>query len=419
MSKSKLLFFGFVLAVFYINNSIALGQWSQGADMPSARSWYCVGVVNGKIYTIGGIGDGQLNNPVEEYDPTTDTWATKSTMPTRRGDLSGCAVNEKIYAIGGWDGTNLSTVEEYDPAIDTWTTKAEMPSTRWGHATCAVNGKIYVIGGAAEWPFVEFRDSIVVYDPVTDKWTTGAPITTPRWGISCCVINEKIYAIGGTPATADNRPAESFSTVEIYDPATDTWAERPLKPMPTARWGLATAVVNGKIYAIGGGDVYLPTEAYTTVEEYDPDSNTWSTKSPMPVGRIALVACSVDGKIYIPGGGGILATDKYSELYIYDPGNETSIENMIIKPDNSHLYQNYPNPFKLFTTIKYSLPKYDFVTITIYNHVGQEVEILVNTFQTSGDNQIKWAAKEFPSGIYFYKLQTSEFSETKKLILQK
>ena len=65
------------------------------------------------------------------------------------------------------------------------------------------------------------------------------------------------------------------------------------------------------------------------------------------------------------------------------------------------------------------MPKSDFVTFKIYNLVDQEVEILVNTFQTAGDHQITRAAEGFPSGIYFYRLQVGDFSETKKLLFAK
>jgi len=77
-------------------------------------------------------------------------------------------------------------------------------------------------------------------------------------------VNSKIYAIGGSQPQS--------KAVEEYDPATDTWTTK--SPIPTARWGLTTGTVNGKIYAIGGGNVYPPTKCYRTVEEYDPVTDT-------------------------------------------------------------------------------------------------------------------------------------------------
>jgi len=79
-----------------------------------------------------------------------------------------------------------------------------------------------------------------------DTWTTKADMPTARWGLSTSVVNGKIYAIGGQYETYFS----AFSTVEVYDPATDTWSRA--ASMPTERVGLATSVVNGRIYAIGG-----------------------------------------------------------------------------------------------------------------------------------------------------------------------
>lgn len=88
-------------------------------------------------------------------------------------------------------------------------------------------------------------------------------------------------------------------------------------------------------------------------------------------------------------------------------------------PGEFKLYQNYPNPFNPTTTIKYNLHKSNDVTLKIYNLIGQELETLVNGFQTAGKHEINWQPNGLPSGIYFYRLQSGEFSQAKKLILQK
>jgi hypothetical protein len=83
------------------------------------------------------------------------------------------------------------------------------------------------------------------------------------------------------------------------------------------------------------------------------------------------------------------------------------------------LYNNYPNPFNPITTIRYHLQNASNVTMRIYNISGQEVETLVNEYQTAGEHEITWQPKALPGGIYFYRLKAGEFSETKKLILQR
>lgn len=88
-------------------------------------------------------------------------------------------------------------------------------------------------------------------------------------------------------------------------------------------------------------------------------------------------------------------------------------------PLKFELLQNYPNPFNPLTQIKYTLPKAGHITLRIYNIAGQEIETLINTFQTAGEHQVKWMVKGLSSGIYFYRLQAGDYSETKKLILQR
>jgi polyhydroxybutyrate depolymerase len=83
------------------------------------------------------------------------------------------------------------------------------------------------------------------------------------------------------------------------------------------------------------------------------------------------------------------------------------------------LLQNYPNPFNPSTKIKYNLKKSSHIKLKIYNLTGDELETLICGFQTAGDYEVTWLPKGFPSGIYFYRLQASDLSETRKLIYQK
>ncbi len=116
-----------------------------------------------------------------------------------------------------------------------------------------------------------------------------------------------------------------------------------------------------------------------------------------------------------PSGDGydIGAYEYQSSVGVFGNGRKNSI------PKTSVLFQNYPNPFNPSTIIKYNLHESDFVTLKIYNLSGQELETLVNGFQTAGEQEMIWQPKGLPSGIYFYRLQTSEFSKAKKLTLQK
>ena len=83
------------------------------------------------------------------------------------------------------------------------------------------------------------------------------------------------------------------------------------------------------------------------------------------------------------------------------------------------LEQNYPNPFNPSTSIKYQVPELSFVTIKVYDVLGNDVATLVNEEKPVGNHQIEFNAANLPSGIYFYRLQAGDYIETKKMVLMK
>jgi len=101
-------------------------------------------------------------------------------------------------------------------------------------------------------------------------------------------------------------------------------------------------------------------------------------------------------------------------------------ENWIVSVDESgsivrtfQLKQNYPNPFNPSTTFEFSIPKAEYVSLKIYNMLGQELATIVEGNLKSGNHSYIWNASDFASGVYFYKIQTAEFQQVKKLILIK
>ena len=98
-----------------------------------------------------------------------------------------------------------------------------------------------------------------------------------------------------------------------------------------------------------------------------------------------------------------------------NPVGVERIENLL--PSEYHLEQNYPNPFNPTTKIRYSIPEYSFVTLKVFNLLGEEIETLVNGEQSAGAYEATFDATNLSSGIYFYSLQTKDYSSTKKMIL--
>jgi hypothetical protein len=88
-------------------------------------------------------------------------------------------------------------------------------------------------------------------------------------------------------------------------------------------------------------------------------------------------------------------------------------------PSEYKLYQNYPNPFNPTTTIQFDIPKTSFVTLKVYNVLGQEVTTLVNEKREAGRYEVPFDGSKLTSGVYFYRLGAGEFVSVKKLILMK
>ncbi len=328
--KTYLTFGILILCALLVINVANLGaeeNWTQKADMPTQRSSFDTCIVNEKIYAIGGgiEGFGNLSvSTVEMYDPTTDTWERKADMPTARSNASVSVVDGKIYAIGGtelkrfemdvliqgefrkvkqWEPKELPTVEMYDPTTDTWMQKADMPTPR-NTGTCVVDGKIYAIGGIAfnnvkkkkPWRL----DTVEVYDPATDTWAKGKKMNHARDGAAISVVDGKIYVMGGTGwPQLPNRPGPYLSSIEVFNPKTNQW--RDIGEMSEPKSGHSASVINGKIYVIGGffrGNG-LDTKYFKTIEIYHPETGRWTQKPDMPVGKSGHAAEAINGKIYI------------------------------------------------------------------------------------------------------------------------
>jgi RNA polymerase sigma factor (sigma-70 family) len=298
------------------------GTWTQKADMPTARFIAGSAVVDGKVYVIGGapVSKG-MTAVVEEYDPATDTWTRRTDMPTARQGVCAAAVDGIIYAIGGYAADRIrSTVEAYDLATDMWTTKVDMPTARTQSAIAVVDGIIYVIGGCNQPPNYPGLSTVEAYDPPTNTWTKKADMPTARFIAGSVVVDGKIYVSGGVTKQGGPGAWGCVPTVEVYDPATDTWTQA--SDMPWPRFGHTASVVAGKMYIISGapGEARVNIEVSKTVDVYDPATDTWTTAADFPTAGGNRTADVVDGKIYTIGGNPIHGPFPLSTVYKFDPG---------------------------------------------------------------------------------------------------
>jgi endo-1,4-beta-xylanase len=125
--------------------------------------------------------------------------------------------------------------------------------------------------------------------------------------------------------------------------------------------------------------------------------------------------------------GTIVASDRQTGLYVLRSSLQlTGVGNNFTAsiPEKYSLEQNFPNPFNPGTVIRYSLSENRFITLKVYNQVGEEVSTLVNEKQNAGNYNVNFDASNLPSGIYYYTLnarngEAGNFTETKKMTLLK
>jgi N-acetylneuraminic acid mutarotase len=188
-----------------------------------------------------------------------------------------------------------------------------MPTPRDHLATAFVGGTLYAVGGGTlDGPNPGFLSTVEAYDPATDTWTAKAPMPTRRESFGLAAANGKLYAIGGV--TLGRSGIEAAAAVEEYDPAADRWTAK--APLPTPRTGLAVvAGPNGKLYAVGG----YRSGPLATVEEYDPAADTWAAKASLLKARSSLGLAVLNGKLYAIGG---LTPDLKPTVEEYDPARD-------------------------------------------------------------------------------------------------
>jgi len=286
-------------------------EWTSIAHMPTARGGLGVAVVNGKIYAIGGVNNDTQLAVNEEYDPATDTWTTREPMPTARSGFAIAIYQSKIYVMGGTVGTGVNVgftgvTEVYDPATNTWETKTSMPTPRADLCANVVNGTIYLIGGKEYWgdgPLYHELDVNEVYDPVSDSWTTESPMPVPTFGYASAVVDGKIYVFGGARQVSDEfKNLISVSSTQVYDTTNQTWSSK--ANLPANRSYAAAEATRGltapkRVYVVGGFDQF---NYINLVHVYDPERNVWSLGASMPTARGYLGLAVVDDALYAIGG---------------------------------------------------------------------------------------------------------------------
>jgi N-acetylneuraminic acid mutarotase len=291
-------------------------QWTARPPLRQARGGLGVAKVGRQILAIGGF------EVVDEVATVFDVvearrvkgsgrWHDLPPMPTARANLATAEVGGLVYAIGGIGQVEntLDVVERFNPRSGRWTTSLPLPQPRDGSGAASLDGLLYVAGG-----FVVpggTTNSVLAYDPKQNSWTSVAPMPTARERLRLVASGRYLYAIGGTaPPSGAASFGPSLTTVERYDPRSNSWAT--MNPMAESRvlhCAVQTKVGNRRVLVVVGGFEFSAddtlVEARRTTEVFYPYTGRWTLLDVLlPIGRGTHdCATEADGTVLAIGGG--------------------------------------------------------------------------------------------------------------------
>ena len=225
----------------------------------------------------------------------------------------------------------------------------------------------------------------------SDDGATWTAQTTPLLNIYGLSFSGNIGIAGGSTSAGDG-------AISISSDNGTTWTPGPFSGSGPAS---CTSEGNNFIYITLTGAIYLSTNSGVSFQEADSVSGSEYYNVKIARTGNSVWACGVGGIIRK----GII--------------NLTAINDMKSVVQRFSLEQNYPNPFNPSTSIKYNIAKPGLVKIDVYNTLGQRVKELVNEVKESGSYNISFNSSSISSGIYFYKIETPQFSQVKKMIVLK
>ena len=247
---------------------------------------------DGRVLIAAGRGQGVLSS-AEVYDPTTGTWAVTGDLnDPRKTPTSEVLPSGRVLVAGGPDGVaSLTTSEIYDPTTGMWTLSAPMNAEHRSPESVALDdGRVLMTTAAVA----------EVYQEVPAGWTRVDDLGDSRIEHALVKLGDgRVLAAGGTQSIA-------IKTCEIFDPMLGTWA--PTTSLSTARRGGASALLSdGRVMVVGG--------FVTSVEIFDPSSETWSDAGTFPNSASQVAVPLDNGSLLVAGG----AAGPRQAARVFDP----------------------------------------------------------------------------------------------------
>jgi hypothetical protein len=387
---------------------------------------------SGNVYVTGysyGSGTSADYATIKYNSSGVQQWVSRYNGPTNGSDYAtSIAVDGSgnVYVTGNSYGTSADyvTIKYNSSGVQQWTSSYNGPGNYIeqafsiavdGSGNVYVTGNSYGSGTSADYATIKYNSSGV------QQWVSryDGPGSSNDYAYSIAVDGSgNVYVTG---RSVSSLPYCDYATIK-YNPQGDTlWVRR--YNGPGNMWDVANSIAidgSGNVYvtgySYGSGNENYATIKYSAsgvqqwVQAYNGPGNNYDMAN--------VVIVDTSGNVYATGGSyGSGTSHDYATIKYSQPVEIQIISTQI--PKSYELFQNYPNPFNPKTIINFELPKYNFVTLKIYDALGREVSTLVNEQLKAGTYQVDWDGSSYTSGIYFYRFTSGNFAETKKMVLIK
>jgi hypothetical protein len=350
------------------------------------------------IYHFGGAttyGGGTRFSTIYKYDG--NNWQNFASTPDNdMFGISSTINGDSAYVYGGYSFGN-NKLRIYNFITNTWVYAANSPniSSTYGHTIEYVDGFIYLF----------FNGYVYKYNISTNSWTQATTLSQNGSWLFSTVYQEEVYLVGWT-----------LARFYKYNPADDQWTQ--LADLPYFVTGGALQTVDDKIYCVGGSSG-SGGGSFNNTLVYDIATNQWNDAGITLSGKKAYMSHVIYNNNFYVIGGLDENGNAVDDVEFIVAGTPSAVETDFGMPNNFYLSQNYPNPFNPSTNISFSIPTEEFVSLKVFNSLGEEVFELINETKPAGNYSVFFDASRLTSGVYFYQVRSDNFVDTKKMILLK
>lgn len=419
-------------------NSAGVEQWVSRYNGPGNNSDFGNSIVidaSGNIYVSGsssGAGSGADVATIKYNSDGVQQWVSRYNGP---GNNSDGASSIKVDAAGNVyvNGASIGSGTDFDyvtlkynsDGVQQWASRYNGPGNSSDNSfsmAVDISGNVYITGYSFGTASNNDYATIKYNSSGAEQWVQryNGPGNHSDWAYSLAI--DAAGNVFVTGQSAGNGTNIDYATIKYNSSGAEQWVSR--YNGPGNNEDAASSIVldaEGNIYITGYSIGSGTGSDYAAIKYNSSGVQQWVQRYNGPAGGYDganTILLDAAGNVYISGSstgsgsGNDYATIKYSQsIGIHNISGEV--------PRKYKISQNYPNPFNPVTNIEFSLPNAGFVKLIVFDILGKEIETIVNQNLSPGSYRADWNAANFPGGVYFYRLETESFTETKKMILIK